>query len=81
MKKCYDCVHRLEIPGNAHSRCNNVIAKVKGHEQGIMNGWFMWPINYDPVWLLECDGYSDNPNDKKPRVEHDPFIEVMAILR
>ncbi len=24
---------------------------------GIRKGWFMWPINYDPVWLLTCDAF------------------------
>ena len=80
-KICYNCIHRLTISGSCHSRCNNIKAKVKGHEQGIRNGWFMWPLNYDPTWLLECDGFSDNPDDKKPRVEHDPLTELMAILR
>ena len=30
---------------------------VHGSEHGIRNGWFMWPINFDPVWLVSCDGY------------------------
>ena len=80
-KKCYDCVHRLTIPGNCHSRCNNVTAKVEGHEQGKRRGWFMWPLNFDPTWLLECDGFSDDPKDKKERVELDPLTEILAMLR
>lgn len=23
-------------------------------------GWFAWPVNYDPVWLTNCDGYVRN---------------------
>lgn len=30
---------------------------IKGHPHGIRNGWFMWPVNFDPVWLLSCDGF------------------------
>ena len=30
---------------------------IKGAEQGIRGGWFMWPINFDPTWLENCDGY------------------------
>ena len=30
---------------------------VKGHITGIARGWFNWPFNFDPVWLLECDGF------------------------
>jgi hypothetical protein len=82
MKKqdCYKCVHRLDVPGDAHSRCNNVDAKVEGHPHGIKKGWFIWPLNFDPTWLTSCDGFSDNPVDKKLRVEHDPLSELLVIL-
>jgi hypothetical protein len=83
MKKpnCYKCVHRLGIPGDAHSRCNNHKAKVEGNPRGITNGWFMWPLNFDPTWLISCDGFSDNPEDKKPRIELDPLSELIAMLK
>ena len=31
---------------------------IKGHLQGIRSGWFMWPVNFDPTWLIECNGFS-----------------------
>lgn len=30
---------------------------VKGDPHGVRNGWFNWPFNFDPVWLLQCDGF------------------------
>lgn len=78
---CYKCVHRLSIPGDAHSRCNNIAAKTKGNSHGIRNGWFMWPLNFDPTWLESCDGFSDNPEDKKERVEHDPLLEILSLMK
>lgn len=30
---------------------------VKGNQHGIENGWFMHPLNFDPVWLEECNGF------------------------
>jgi hypothetical protein len=54
---CLECIHRNTIPGDCHSRCNNVNAKVEGHEVGIQGGWFRWPINFDPTWLIKCDGF------------------------
>jgi hypothetical protein len=30
---------------------------VKGSAYGIANGWFMHPLNFDPVWLEECNGF------------------------
>ena len=44
-------------------RCDPVIAKaalelgIAGSPHGIRNGWFNWPWNFDPVWLLECGGF------------------------
>ena len=31
---------------------------VKADSYGVRNGWFMWPINFDPIWLLNCDGFT-----------------------
>lgn len=78
---CYKCVHCLPVPGDAHKRCNNPDAKVTGDRYGIRMGWFLWPLNFDPTWLESCDGFSDNPDDKKPYKEYDPFTEIMAILK
>jgi hypothetical protein len=56
---CYSCVYRGTIPGDAHSKCTNKNANVTGVEHGIRSGWFMWPFNFDPVWLISCDGYKE----------------------
>lgn len=78
---CYKCVHRLTVPGSCHSRCNNKNAIVVGNQHGINRGWFYWPINFDPVWLQQCNGFSDKPEDKKERVEYNPLLELLSILR
>jgi len=40
--------------------------KVKGNMQGVRGGWFNHPLNFDPVWLEECDGFEKlNPKNKK----------------
>ncbi len=31
--------------------------KVKGNPNGISSGWFCHPLNFDPVWLEECNGF------------------------
>jgi hypothetical protein len=57
---CYDCKHRRDVPGNAHSKCVHPEARslnVEGSPHGIRNGWFCFPYNFDPVWLNECDGF------------------------
>jgi hypothetical protein len=45
-------VHRIE-PVGVETGLN-----VKGNPHGINRGRFNWPINFDPVWLEECDGFT-----------------------
>ena len=54
---CYKCAHRGTIPGDCHSKCDNKEANVIGDPYGIRSGWFSWPFNFDPVWLVSCDGF------------------------
>jgi len=62
---CYECKHRGEVPGSAHSSCNHPTGlKIKGNEHGIRSGWFNHPNNFDPVWLEECDGFEPIDNKK-----------------
>lgn len=30
---------------------------VTGDPVGMKHGWFMWPANFDPTWLLSCNGF------------------------
>lgn len=32
---------------------------IKGDAHGIQAGYFMWPVNFDPVWLENCDGFKE----------------------
>jgi len=32
-------------------------------------GWFYWPINFDPVWLLECNGHTPKETVGDPMPE------------
>lgn len=31
---------------------------IRGNYHGIKNGWFVWPVNFDPTWLENCDGFT-----------------------
>jgi hypothetical protein len=48
---CYKC------PGDCHSGCANRAANVTANPAGVRRGWFSWPYNFDPVWLVSCDGF------------------------
>ena len=52
---CYTCTHRRPLMGDCHSSCMAPSAKVVGHPHGIAEGWFMWPYNFDPTWLVSCN--------------------------
>ena len=55
---CYQCAHRRELVWDCHSACSNTAAQVTGNVYGVKSGWFFWPVNFDPVWLKTCDGFS-----------------------
>lgn len=89
-RKCYDCIHRRQVPGSAHSACHHPATasvltnpqaqligligrrsgvtlfpstaanelRIEGAVHGIVNGWFIWPVNFDPVWLVNCEGFT-----------------------
>jgi len=33
---------------------------------GVRNGWFLWPANFDPVWLITCEGFEAIPPKSPP---------------
>ena len=43
------------------SRENIIISaelNIKANPHGVKSGWFIWPIDFDPVWLENCDGFT-----------------------
>lgn len=45
------------IMGGAIIDMDNTL-NIKGNPHGIRKGWFAWPVNFDPVWLENCDGFT-----------------------
>jgi hypothetical protein len=37
--------------------CADTGLNIRANQHGIDNGWFNWPFNFDPAWLLSCDGF------------------------
>ena len=66
---CYNCKWRGTISGEAHSCCRHPEVRINdnpmkalhitGDELGRRRGWFSWPANLDPVWLLTCAGFEE----------------------
>lgn len=58
--ECYLCKYRRKIPGDAHLLCVNPDPEMDGTEHGIRNGWFMYPINFDPNWKTkQCSNFKE----------------------
>ena len=72
---CYECEYRGIIPGDAHSCCRHpgkaTELNIKGDPHGVRCGWFMWPMNFDPIWLLNCDGFKQKevPESETPTTQ------------
>jgi len=59
--ECYHCKHKREVPGNAHIRCVKPDNKMEGDMHGIKNGWFFYPLLFDPTWKeKECSNYENH---------------------
>ena len=55
---CRSCINKRNIRGDCHIRCVKPDIKMTGHSHGIENGWFVYPLNYDPRWMTKkCDNF------------------------
>jgi len=59
MNKCYSCIYRqpMHATGVTRYACAIRTAKVTASPFGLDHGWFDWPMNFDPTWLVTCDSY------------------------
>lgn len=46
------------------NRLNMQKLNIRANLHGIEKGWFMWPTNFDPVWLENCDGFKEKISSK-----------------
>lgn len=72
--ECYTCIFRRDVPGDRHSSCANGKARVTGNERAIRKGWFFHPFNFDPIWLILCDGYKSKEEINESKEEKDMDI-------
>jgi len=43
--------------------CTNSDPTIKGHPYGIKNGWFIYPISFDPYWKnKQCNNFEMKEN-------------------
>lgn len=57
--ECHSCVHKRPVPGDAHISCAHPDPAMRGDPHGIRNGWFLYPLLFDPVWKArDCAHYT-----------------------
>ena len=78
---CYECKHRGSIPSNARSCCRHPDPSsltVRGSGYGAAQGWFNWPLDFDPTWLEECDGLeAKNETPKLPTMGENGMMQTI----
>ena len=56
--ECFKCLHKKEVPGNAHIACANPDPTMTGDAHGVRSGWFVYPILFDPIWKTKsCSNF------------------------
>jgi len=62
---CHKCEHKVELPYNTHIQCIKPDPKMKGEAHGIVNGWFFYPVNFDPIWATkDCENFKPIESEK-----------------
>ena len=84
--KCRECIHSRKVPGDTHLSCNRPSVAVSGvSEHGLNKGWFMFPINFDPMWAESCTGFvsKDEKLEDYSKEELDKlfFVEIMMMKK
>jgi len=54
---CHECINKKKLPGSLQIACECLTAQVFGDEHGIKEGYFDWPVSFDPFWLDYCDSF------------------------
>lgn len=62
--ECYSCIHKRNVPGDAHIACSKPDPEVQGNPHGISHGWFFYPVNFDPIWKeSNCRNFENKSNE------------------
>ena len=85
-KSCSTCAYKRNIPGNTHIACKfdffgQGVPMPNGDKHGIKNGWYAFPFNYDPIWMVEeCTVHSKTADPNKT-IKNNPLFDILSLLR
>jgi hypothetical protein len=58
--KCHNCKFKSNIAGDAHVSCKRAAClPLDVNQHGVDQGWFIFPVNFDPTWAKSCTGFVD----------------------
>ena len=78
-KECLTCKYRVFLREKSHIRCENLDKTVKGSIQGIEQGNFLYPFDFDPVWKETlCHNY-EKEKETEPVISSAP--QVLTIVK
>jgi hypothetical protein len=47
-----------------------------------MSGWYMFPFNYDPIWMIdECPQFSEEADPELTSKSPDPVAMLISLLK
>jgi len=65
MSKCNNCAYKVSVPTSSHHiscRFNWIKSELNSptvNQHGVKEGWYYFPLNFDPVWQTEeCKAFS-----------------------
>lgn len=89
MLPCNGCAYRRSIPGNCHISCAFAWGKHPDETNQTFNGfeisararqWFIFPLNYDPVWGPDsCTARAETADPEKV-TELSPMLSILSML-
>ena len=47
-----------------------------GSAHGMRNGWFSWPLDFDPIWLKTCDAFEPLTEPAAPQTNSVPALKT-----
>ncbi len=85
---CRKCAYKNNIAGDAHVSCGLDWDKSEhnppqANQHGIDSGWYMFPVNFDPIWQeTPCQEFSTEKDESKVS-EHanNPFMQILSLIR
>jgi len=78
-KNCWTCGYKESLPGDAHIKCRRIFGDVQP-PKAKKTGYYLFPLNFDPIWQAEeCKGWAKEADPKKIR-EESAMEDVLGIL-